>query len=107
MSSDITQLVERYNALTQARENIDQQLDWIKSELRKLGPGSHPAGAFTVTVSPNRRLDEAKVTELYPVVRYAHLYVAKPDPKKIRAALAPNDVDALMSEVGAARVVVK
>src|SRR5690606_29931330 len=100
-------LVKEYVQLRDQREQIDQAMDGIKEQLRGLDAGTHTIAGLQVVIAPNRRLDETRVTTLYPVSSHPELYTAKPDPKKLREELPPKVVDSLMREAGPARVTVK
>lgn len=105
--TDHEAMVKEYVRLQEQKEHIDQQMDAIKTELRTLGAGSHPIAGVTVSVTPNRRIDNARVTSLYPFDSHPELYKLTPDSKLIRENLPPKVVDSLMHEVGEPRVAVK
>lgn len=105
--TDYDTLVKEYAQLADQRNTIDERLDAIKAELRTLGAGSHPIAGLTVTISPNRRIDNERVQTLYPFESHPELYKLAPDSKLIRENLPPKVVGSLMTEVGEPRVVVK
>lgn len=105
--TDHEQLVKEYVALDEQRAGINERMDAIKHELRTLGTGSHPIAGVTVSISPNRRIDETRVANLYPISSHPELYTAKPDTKKLRQELPAKVVDSLMTDVGEPRVSVR
>ena len=105
--TDYETLVKEYVRLREQRDQLDQAMDGIKEQLRGLDAGTHEIAGLQVVIAPNRRLDETRVTTLYPVSSHPELYTAKPDPKKVREELPPKVVDSLMREAGPARVTVK
>ena len=103
---DAAKLAEYYAHLREQREQIETQMEIIKGELRKLGPGEHDAGEYTVAITPNRRIAEKKVLEAYPPGDYPEFYQHKPNVIQTRARLAETDIEPLMGVVGAPKVMV-
>lgn len=67
----------------------------IQDQLRELlPPGTkHPAGNLTVTVSkPRETINTTAFAKAYPVTTHPEMYSPKPDTKKIRQHLAPNQL---------------
>lgn len=104
--TDYDTLVKHYVQLADQKAAIDEQLDGIKAELRKLDVGSHEIAGCKVTIALNRRLDTKLVETKYPIAAHPVLYKAAPDTKALRQHLSPIAMDELMVEVGAPKVTV-
>lgn len=105
--TDYDTLVKQYVQLADQKITIDEQLDGIKAELRKLDVGSHDIAGCKVTISPNRRIDPALVAQQYPVQKHPELWKASPDTTAIRKHLAPIRVEQLMTKSGEPKVLVR
>jgi hypothetical protein len=105
--TDYETLVKEYVQLQDQRNNIDEQLDGIKAELRKLEPGAHEIAGCKVSIVPNRRIDPKLVATKYPIAAHPLLYKAAPDIAALRKHLSPIAVDELMVEVGQPKVTVQ
>ena len=76
--------------LVKLKENADRlkvREDEIKAELRTLGEGRHNAGDFTVELVEQRRLDEGRVRDQFPLSDYPHLYSTKTNTTAVRGFL--------------------
>lgn len=104
---DYESLVKEYVRLQEQADQIDQQKDAIKAELRALGEGSHGIAGVTVSIAPNRRIDPKLVAEQYPVEKHPELWKASPDTTAIRKHLAPIRVEQLMTETGEPKVTIR
>jgi hypothetical protein len=104
MSTDYETLVKEYVALQDQRNSIDERLDTLKAELRKLEPGTHEIAGIKVSIVPNRRIDPKLVAAKYPIAAHPLLYKAAPDVAALRKHLSPIAVDDLMTEVGLPKV---
>jgi hypothetical protein len=105
--TDYETLVKEYVQLQDQRNSIDERLDGIKAELRKLEPGTHEIAGIKVNIIPNRRIDPKLVAAKYPIVAHPMLYKAAPDIAALRRHLSPIAVDELMTEVGQPKVTVQ
>lgn len=96
--------------LAQVQEGIRRLTDrekQLKAELRGVLPlGKHLAGNLSVSVSPNRRIDEAKVATTYPQDQWPGFWIAKPATTVIRNSIPPAVYEQLMSEVGEPKITV-
>lgn len=102
----IEELVERRVALKQDAEYIQGQLDLIDEAIRALGYGNHDAGAWTVQVQHNRRLDPRAIEAAYPVTQHPELYKPAVDTTAVKRHIAAIDLEDFYVE-STARVVVK
>lgn len=89
--------------LAQVQENKKAWEDrekQLKAALRALGVGKHPAGNLSVSVSPNRRLDEDRVRASYPPEQWPGFYVQKVATTVVRDSIPPAVYDQFMIESG-------
>jgi len=100
------QLVARRVTLREDLEYIQSQLDQIDEEIRARGIGNHPAGEWTVSVSPNRRLDPKRIEASYPVAQHPELYKPAVDTAAVKRHIAAIDLEDFYTEYQP-RVVVK
>lgn len=97
---DIAQLAGELAQIQSQRKELEEREHSIKAQLRSVGVGKHEAGPYTVAVSENKRLDEAKLKATYPIPDWPHFYIQKPNTKIIQGSIAPTLYQALMSPVG-------
>lgn len=92
-----SQLAARLATLQDAADTLAQQITTVKAEILDTtdGPDTYTAGPLTVVVTQAMRLDPAEVAAKYPPDRYPELYDLVPSTKKIRAHLAPVDLEPL------------
>ena len=90
-------LAARLAQLQEARDLLDGQIDQVKAQIRDAvpGPDKYAAGPLTVVVSHAARLDLAAVAAKYPADQHPELYETTPSTKKVRAHLAPTDLEPL------------
>lgn len=99
-------LAARLVAIADAKAELDAEADEIKAQLRDLGPGSHAAGDYKVSITVQRRFDPALAKQVLSDETFESLCTAF-DTKRAKQILAPAIYDACMSESGDPRVVVK
>jgi hypothetical protein len=99
--------VKEYLRLREQREQLDQQMDLLKTELRALGEGSHPIAGVTVSITPNRRIDPKLMAAQFPIAQHPELWKASPDTTAIRKHLAPIRVEQLMTSAGELKIVIR
>lgn len=86
---------------------LTERAEEIKDQLRELGKGRHVEGAFTVSVVPNRRLSQDAVMAAYPVDTHAHFYKSVVNTDAVKALVEPAVYDAMLIEVGKAKISVR
>jgi hypothetical protein len=106
-SPDHLALVDELVNIQAAMSRLGEREAEIKDFLRELDPGKHEAGVHTLTITPNRRLDEAKVEAAYPVETNQHLYKRVVNTPVFKALVEPAVYDAMLVEVGKAKISVK
>lgn len=87
-------------------ERLTEEKAAIDERLRQEGLGVHDAGDWSVSISPNRRLDAERFTQRFPVAQYPHLYAPSINIKAVKEYMAPVELDQFYVE-GAPRVLVK
>ncbi|MFT4258021.1 hypothetical protein [Microbacterium sp.] len=102
----IADLTARKVALAEQIDRLTQEKKQIDEKLAELGPGKHDAGEWTVTVSPNRRIDTARIEQRFPVAQYPHLYRPAVDTAALKEYMAPIELNAFYIE-GQPRILVK
>lgn len=106
--SDLSTLVDDLLSVQEAMEPLKAREADLKARIREAAqPGENAAGAHTVTLTPNRRLDLAAVAKAYPATEHPELYRLEPTATNVRKHLAPADVDAFMKETGDPRVSIR
>ena len=72
----------------------------LKAQIRELlaakGPGKYAAGGHVVNAQATRRLDLDAIAKAYPANERPSLYTLKPDTKKVRASLPPDEIEQYM-----------
>lgn len=92
------ELVERRVTLKQDLEYIQAELEQIDDQIRAKGVGTHEAGAWTVQVRANRRLDTARFEAAYPVAQYPHLYKRAINTEAAKHDIAASTLDEFYTE---------
>jgi hypothetical protein len=111
MTDTTTQLdadVKRYLELDAIKADMQIEQDAIKARLRDLGAGVHhaPCGV-NVSVTPNRRFNADKATEVLPPALLEQIQTLSVDTKKAKAVLPPAAYETCMTEVGEPRVSIR
>ena len=105
---DVAQLAAEYDDLRARRDQIGARMNDVANELRTaLGRGTYEAGAYKVSISPNRRFDPDKARTVLPPELLAACSETVVSAAKARQILAPLTYEALMVEVGDDRISVK
>ncbi|MGH9252132.1 MAG: hypothetical protein ACRD0W_21835 [Acidimicrobiales bacterium] len=87
------------------KANLTEREESIKELFRdNLDKGKHDAGIYTITVTPNRRIDEARVRAAYPPDRYPNFYKQVVHTDGVKALVEPAVYDALLGEVGKRKI---
>lgn len=98
MNMTLEEVVGRRAYLKDQKARIEEELASIDDRLRsELTTGKHEAGEWTITLSPNRRLDDKRFAERFTVAAYPHYYTAKPDVAKIKQFIPPAELDQFYS----------
>lgn len=98
MNMTLEEAVARREYLKDQRARIDEELAGINERLsNELTTGKHEVGEWTVTLSPNRRLDDKRFAERFTVAAYPQYYTAKPDVAKIKQFIPPAELDQFYS----------
>lgn len=79
----------------------------IRSNLAQLGPGDYQAGDHLVSAGATRRLDQALITEHYPVTTHPQFYKLTIDTAAVRRELPPAVIDEHMVLAGDMKITVR
>lgn len=79
-------------------ERLTEEKAAIDERLRQEGLGVHDAGDWSVSISPNRRLDAERFTQRFPVAQYPSFYKPVPDLQAIKDSFAPVELDQWYAE---------
>lgn len=109
IADTLTPIADRLAEITATKAALETEEKTLKAQIRNLAPGpdTYAAGTHVVTVSANRRLALDKLADDYPATEHPYLYALTPDAKKVRAHLAPDDVDRYMIPAGEDRITVR
>ena len=108
-SPDLDALVAERARLKADADDATTRIKEIDNVLREqLTYGKHPHAGVTVSIEHNRRINEGRFRDAYPVDRHPDLWkvTVAPDLTKIRDVIAPADLDSFYDE-GQPKVVVR
>lgn len=104
MTIDVPGIAAELAQVQSAIKDLQEREYSLKATLRELGPGRHDAGALTVSITPNRKVDEAKLTVNFPQDTWPHFYVVKPNLKIVKESIPPATYETFMIEYGEPKI---
>lgn len=100
-------LISRLIEIAADKKELEDEEKDLKAQLTHLLPvGKHELENATVTLSLNRKLNEQKFMENYPIAQFPTYYQAKPDTKAIKADIGENEYHRYCTE-GQPRITIK
>ncbi|MDY5132261.1 hypothetical protein [Actinotignum urinale] len=103
----IEQLIEQALKLREERENIDQLLTAIHSQIAELLPQGGDVDGHKVNVTYRRALDTKKLMAEYTAIKNPELYEPRLSTAKVRANFSPVQLENYMTTSASPTVTIR